>query len=72
MESLSQKYQQKTDKQHVLDNPDTYTGTMTMTEIETFIHEEEEIKSKTIEIIFGTNCFLQFHWIWAPTIIQKF
>ena len=23
---LSQKYQQKTDKQHILDNPDTYIG----------------------------------------------
>ena len=53
MESLSQKYQQKTDKQHVLDNPDTYTGTMTMTEIDTFIHEDHIIKSKTVEIIPG-------------------
>ena len=24
--NLSKKYQQKTDKQHILDNPDTYVG----------------------------------------------
>ena len=28
MISLEQKYQKKTDKEHVLDNPGTYTGSM--------------------------------------------
>ena len=26
--NLSNKYQQKTDKQHILDNPDTYIGSV--------------------------------------------
>jgi DNA topoisomerase-2 len=36
-QELSKKYQKKTDKQHVLDNPDTYTGSMEMTETDTYI-----------------------------------
>ena len=36
-DELAQKYQKKTDKQHVLDAPDTYTGSMTMTDYDTFI-----------------------------------
>ena len=27
-ENLANKYQQKTDKQHILDNPDTYIGSV--------------------------------------------
>ena len=34
---LAQKYQKKTDKQHVLDAPDTYTGSMTLTDYDTFV-----------------------------------
>lgn len=34
---LAQKYQKKTDKQHVLDTPDTYTGSMSMTDYDTFV-----------------------------------
>jgi DNA topoisomerase-2 len=37
---LAQKYQKKTDKQHVLDTPDTYTGSMTLTDYDTFIVAE--------------------------------
>ena len=36
-DDLAQKYQKKTDKQHVLDAPDTYTGSMTMTDYDTFV-----------------------------------
>ena len=39
--NLAQKYQKKTDKQHVLDNPDTYTGSMTVTEYDTYLFDEE-------------------------------
>ena len=31
-ESLANKYQKKTDKQHVLDNPDTYIGSVEQVE----------------------------------------
>jgi len=34
---LAQKYQKKTDKEHVLDTPDTYTGSMTTTDYDTFV-----------------------------------
>ena len=33
--ALAKTYQKKTDKQHVLDNPDTYTGSMEVTECDT-------------------------------------
>lgn len=53
--SLEQKYQKKSDKQHVLDNPDTYTGSMESTEYYTYIYDEDSkmIKSKMLEIIPG-------------------
>ena len=52
---LAKKYQKKSDKQHVLDNPDTYTGSMEKTEYETYIYYDDEnhIVSKQLEIIPG-------------------
>jgi DNA topoisomerase-2 len=52
---LAKKYQKKSDKQHVLDNPDTYTGSMEKTEYETYIYDDEQnqIISKQLEIIPG-------------------
>jgi DNA topoisomerase-2 len=53
---LSQKYQKKTDKQHVLDTPDTYTGSMNMTDYDTFVFADDEntsIQSKQITIVPG-------------------
>ena len=54
-ESLAKTYQKKTDKQHVLDNPDTYTGSMTTTEYDTYIFDNEtnSIKPKQINVIPG-------------------
>jgi DNA topoisomerase-2 len=48
-------YQKKTDKQHVLDNPDTYTGSMDKTEYDTYIYDEESssIIRKSLTIIPG-------------------
>ena len=40
-QTLAKKYQKKTDKQHVLDNPDTYTGSMTVTEYDTYVFNDE-------------------------------
>jgi DNA topoisomerase-2 len=53
--ALAQTYQIKTDKQHVLDNPDTYTGSMALTDYDTFIFDEETktILAKQITIIPG-------------------
>lgn len=52
---LAKKYQKKTDKQHVLDNPDTYTGSMTETEYDTYIFDttQPKVVSKEIKIIPG-------------------
>lgn len=54
-EELSEMYQKKTDKQHVLDNPDTYTGSMEKTDYETFVYEDaaNSIAHKHITIIPG-------------------
>jgi DNA topoisomerase II len=52
---LSKKYQKKTDKQHVLENPDTYTGSMEETEYDTYIYDEEQqrVVFKHLHIIPG-------------------
>ena len=58
-DSLSKKYQKKTDKQHVLDNPDTYTGSMTVTEYDTYVYDDAQgiVVSKQINIIpDSTSC----------------
>lgn len=53
--TLAQTYQKKTDKQHVLDAPDTYTGSMDLTDYETYIFNDETstIIPKQIQIIPG-------------------
>jgi len=55
MSSLAKTYQKKTDKQHVLDNPDTYTGSMTTTEYDTYVFDDKNnnIQAKQINIIPG-------------------
>ena len=40
--NLSNKYQQKTDKQHILDNPDTYIGSVEIIESEQFVFSSTE------------------------------
>ena len=50
---LAQLYQKKTDKQHVLDNPDTYTGSMEKTDSQVYLFEGDHITSKQIELVPG-------------------
>ena len=53
-QDLAQKYQKKTDKQHVLDTPDTYTGSMTLTDYDTFVMgPEAAIVAKQVSIVPG-------------------
>ena len=40
--------QQKTDKQHILDNPDTYIGSIENVDYECYVLENDKITSKTI------------------------
>ena len=53
--SLSQKYQKKTDREHVLDNPDTYIGSIENVNQEYYVLDSETntIKSKMIKYIPG-------------------
>ena len=49
---LAKKYQKKTDKEHVLDTPDTYTGSMTTTDYDTFVlvgDDKDKDNSKIID-----------------------
>lgn len=51
--NLSNKYQQKTDKQHILDNPDTYIGSVEIIESEQFVFSTEgsKIREKNIQYV---------------------
>ena len=51
--NLSQKYQKKTDKQHILDNPDTYIGSIELIESDNYLFEENKIRQKTCQFIPG-------------------
>ena len=50
---LAKKYQKKSDREHVLDNPDTYTGSMEKTQYGTYIYDtkKQSITYKELEII---------------------
>ena len=41
---LSKKYQKKTDKEHILDNPDTYIGSIENVEQDMYVYDSEIIK----------------------------
>lgn len=53
--NLSNKYQQKTDKQHILDNPDTYVGSIEEVDTDLWILNEsnDKIIEKNIKYIPG-------------------
>ena len=46
---LASKYQQKTDKQHILDNPDTYIGSVENVDSSLWVFDENE------KVIFATK-----------------
>lgn len=54
-QNLSDKYQQKTDKQHILDNPDTYIGSVEKVDSEVWLLNEDDSKiiEKNISYIPG-------------------
>ncbi len=53
--ALSQQYQKKTDKQHILDNPDTYIGSVENVDAEMWVFDDQtnKIALKHIEYIPG-------------------
>jgi DNA topoisomerase-2 len=54
-QALADKYQQKTDKQHILDNPDTYIGSVEEVDSDLWIISEDgdKIIEKNIKYIPG-------------------
>jgi DNA topoisomerase II len=52
-QELSTKYQQKTDKQHILDNPDTYIGSIEKVDSIMWVLHENKIECKEINYIPG-------------------
>jgi|TARA_B110000114_G_scaffold161256_1_gene178462 DNA topoisomerase-2 len=50
---LAQQYQRKTDKQHVLDNPDTYIGSVEIVDCDLWIFNDNKIDSTNIEYVPG-------------------
>ena len=42
--SLAKTYQQKTDKQHILDNPDTYIGSVEQVESDLWVLSEDSLR----------------------------
>ena len=55
MTSLAKQYQQKTDKQHILDNPDTYIGSVEKVDADMWVFDEstQRIVLKDIEYVPG-------------------
>ena len=55
VKGLAKKYQKKSDRERVLDNPDTYTGSMEKTQYGTYIFDEktQTINYKELDIIPG-------------------
>ena len=52
--SIADTYKKKNEKEHILDNPDTYTGSMDMVETTTFIYDNDVIKQETLnDVIMG-------------------
>ena len=53
--NLAQQYQKKTDKQHILDNPDTYIGSVENVDANMWVYDDStnKIVFKTIEYIPG-------------------
>ena len=52
-DTLAKQYQRKTDKQHILDNPDTYIGSVENVDSNMWVYEDGKIKFKSIEYIPG-------------------
>ena len=40
--NLADKYQQKTDKQHILDNPDTYIGAVELVDSDVWVLSDDK------------------------------
>jgi len=60
LEELSHKYQQKTDKQHILDNPDTYIGSVELVDSQVWLLNDEGDKIYEKNICYVPALFKLF------------
>ena len=44
--TLEKQYQKKTDKEHIVDNPDTYIGSIENVNAESYVFQDGKVKSK--------------------------
>jgi DNA topoisomerase-2 len=59
-EELSKKYQKKSDKQHVLDNPDTYIGSIENINCNAYIYDEDSKKIIEKQITYNPGLYKLF------------
>lgn len=59
-DALSQQYQQKTDKQHILDNPDTYIGSVENIDADLWVYDELESKMNMKKILYNPGLYKLF------------
>ena len=59
-EELSKKYQKKSDKQHVLDNPDTYIGSIENINCNAYVFDEESKKIIEKQITYNPGLYKLF------------
>lgn len=70
---LAKKYQKKSDKQHVLDNPDTYIGSIEHISSEAYIYDNEnkKIKEKPLIIFRDYINYLMKELLIAEIILSE-
>ena len=59
-EELSKKYQKKSDKQHVLDNPDTYIGSIENINCNAYVYDEDTKKIIEKQITYNPGLYKLF------------
>ena len=58
--NLNSTYQKKTDKEHILDNPDTYIGSVENVESQNYVYDENTNKIKESVFMFNPALFKLF------------
>jgi len=59
-EELAKKYQKKSDKQHVLDNPDTYIGSIENIDCNAYVYDEDSKKIIEKQITYNPGLYKLF------------
>ena len=66
---IANKYQKKEEKEHILDNPDTYTGSMDKLDIELYVYSDNTkkiVKRQVKDAIMGLyKLFDEKTFLWS-------